>query len=89
VDLLVLKFSHDSNCNPTFTYLSGEPYRLSRASGYNQLTKTALTVVSYKSIFDWVSFLGPSLLVEFTGNLNKKSIKLILKRISNCKSEKI
>jgi hypothetical protein len=26
--------------------------------------------------------------VEFTGNLNKKSM-LILKRISNCKSEKI
>jgi hypothetical protein len=57
---------HDSNYNPTFTYLSGERYRLSRASGYNQF-----------------------ILVEFTGNLNKKSIMLILKRISNCKSEKI
>jgi hypothetical protein len=30
-----------------------------------------------------------SILVEFTGNLNKKSIMLILKRISNYKSEKI
>ena len=41
-------------------YLAWQQLQPHVASGYNQLTKTALTVVSYKSIFDWVWFLGPS-----------------------------
>jgi hypothetical protein len=37
-------------------YLAWQQLQPHVASGYNQLTKTALTVVSYKSIFDWVWF---------------------------------
>ena len=53
-------------------YLAWQQLQPHVASCYNQLTKTALTVVSYKSIFDWVWFLGPSPSITFSLNAEKQ-----------------